>query len=206
LKTIYDHWNNIFTKTPQDRLGWYENNSEQTLKFIHRINNLERKDIFIAGAGTSILIDSLITKCNKLIINDISDEALSIVKNRIGDSTQNIEWINSDISLPLEIEDESIDLWIDRAVLHFLTNEIDMQGYFQNLADKIKLNGHVIIAVFSADGSPKCAGLNLHRYSIEELDEKTGNLFELIKSENYMHINPDGDERPYIYSLFKRIR
>ncbi len=203
---IIGHWNEIFVTTPQKRLGWYENDSEQTLKFVSKIKNLENKNIFIAGAGTSMLNDALLNKCNNLIINDISDEALSIVKKRIGDSSQKIEWLNADISLPLAIEIASIDVWIDRAVLHFLTNEIDIQGYFQNLVAKIKLNGHAIIAVFSLEGSPICAGLNLHRYSIEEIDDRIGDSFKLIQYESYTYINPDGDERPYIYSLFKKIK
>jgi len=97
-----------------------------------------------------------------------------------------------------------VDIWIDRAVLHFLTNEYDIIGYFKNLKSILKLGGHAIFAEFSMIGAPKCAGLTLHRYSIDELSKKLGSAFKIVSHFEYTYINPFGDPRPYIYALFKR--
>lgn len=205
ITDIQEHWNHIFKTTPHQQLGWFENDFNQTLKFINEIDNLASKTVFIAGAGTTMLVDQLIGLCFKLILNDISGESLSILQNRLGAAHQNIDWVNSDIATPLPVESNSIDLWIDRAVLHFLTEERQIYGYFENLKNKLKPSGYAIIAEFSKDGAPKCAGLDLHRYSIEELVERCGHSFKLLRHENYNFINPNGDSRPYIYTLFKKV-
>ena len=53
-------------------------------------------------------------------------------------------------------------------------------------------------------GAPKCAGLEIHRYSVEEMTKRMDPGFELVKYESYTFINPFGDSRPYIYALYKR--
>jgi len=98
-----------------------------------------------------------------------------------------------------------IDIWIDRAVLHFLREEEHIQGYFNNLVSALKPGGHALFAEFSTAGAPKCAGLELHRYCIEELSARLGSHFKLISFFDHIYINPDGAARPYIYALFKRI-
>jgi hypothetical protein len=65
-------------------------------------------------------------------------------------------------------------------------------------------NGFVLIAVFSLDGAKKCCGLDLRRYNLEMLQQGLGKPFKLIHSFNSIHINPYGDQRPYIYTLFQK--
>lgn len=67
----------------------------------------------------------------------------------------------------------------------------------------MKTGGYAIFAEFSKKGATRCAGLDVRRYDIHDLEEKLPS-FELIASEEYTYINPKGDPRPYIYSLFKR--
>jgi len=200
-----EHWNQIFKKISCENLGWYESDLEQTFKYINKLDKLQEKTIFISGAGTSLLVDELIGKCKHLILNDISQEALDIVKKRIVDSNQKITWLIADISKPLLIEDASIDLWIDRAVLHFLTEEEQINSYFSNLDKKIKKNAHVLIAEFSKDGANKCAGLKVHKYSLEEIAERCDNKFKLLEHEYYNYKNPQGEIKPYIYCFLKKI-
>jgi len=61
-----------------------------------------------------------------------------------------------------------------------------------------------LFAEFAPDGASMCAGLELHRYSVEEIVERVGVDFVLIEQERYNFISPFGDIRPYIYILFKR--
>ncbi len=202
---LNDHWDKIFKTTSDEKLGWYEKDFTQSLKYINLVPNLSEKVVFLSGAGTTKLVDQLLGKTKKLILNDISTEALSILKNRLKNVKQEIEYIVSDISLELPTKNNLIDLWIDRAVLHFLTDENDINGYFNNLNKKLKVGGYVLFAEFSSNGATKCAGLNLHRYSLEELKDRCSDNFKLIKHDYYTFKNPGGDERPYIYCLFKRL-
>ena len=67
------------------------------------------------------------------------------------------------------------------------------------------VNGFVVLAEFNLNGAERCSGLPVHRYSQEMLDEKLGIGFELIDCFNHTYLTPSGAERPYIYTLYKRI-
>ncbi len=67
----------------------------------------------------------------------------------------------------------------------------------------MKIGGYAIFAEFSKKGATKCAGLDVRRCDVQDL-EKNLPAFELIAAEEYTYINPKGDPRPHIYALFKR--
>ena len=203
MTTRNEHWNAIFSAKADPELGWYEKDVSQTLKFLDQIPQAESTTVFLPGAGTSVLVDELLARGHKLVLNDISDEALNKLRTRIGTNNK-LTWLHHDISKPLPEGTPPADIWIDRAVLHFLLEETDIQGYFANLQFAIKPGGYALLAEFSTMGAQKCAGLELHRYSIEEMTRRMGSKFELINHEDYTYINPAGDPRPYIYALYKK--
>jgi len=200
------HWNTIFSSTERTRLGWYEEDAVQTLGLLDTIPDRAASTIFIPGAGTSILIDQLLAKGAKLILNDISSEALNQTKARLQDSAHKITWLCQDIALPIIEPLPTINIWIDRAVLHFLTTENDIGGYFDNVRSQLKVGGYALFAEFSKKGARKCAGLEVHRYSVDELTQRLGTSFELVSQIEHNYVNPEGGNRPYIYALFKRFK
>jgi len=204
MTSVRKHWDNLFSKTEDTNLGWHEKDTSQTFRLLHKIPDWEKATVFIPGAGTSILIEDLISKGTKLILNDISNEALNRVKQRLKEDCGRIVWLCQDIAQPITKPIPEVNIWIDRAVLHFLTNENDIKGYFENLKSALKIGGHAIFEEFSLTGVPKCAGFTLHRYSIDELSTNLGPSFKLVSHFDYTYINPSGDPRPYIYALFKR--
>ncbi len=203
MATKNQHWNAIFSARSDSELGWYESDAAQTLKFLDLIPPIKNSQVFLPGAGTSVLVDALLARGHNLILNDISDEALNKLRSRIG-TNEDLTWLHLDISKPLPDEVPQAYIWIDRAVLHFLLDETDIQGYFTNLDATIAPGGYVLLAEFSTKGVPKCAGLELHRYSVEEMTERIGAGFKLVKHEDYTYINPAGDPRPYIYALYRK--
>ena len=205
MKSNAKHWNQIFDKTEDGRLGWYEDNAAPTLALMANIPEWKSPRIFLPGAGTSVLIDALLSKGARLILNDISSAALDRVKERLKDRRDAIHWLYQDISQPVPADVPAADIWIDRAVLHFLTDEDAIEGYFQNLKSVLRVGGHVVFAEFSEQGAPKCAGLTLHRYSIDALTERLGTAFELVSHFDHTYFNPNGDPRPYVYALYRRI-
>ena len=205
MDSLKQHWDNIFINKSDNELGWHESDVSQTLKFLNLIpHEVKITSIFLPGAGTSILAELLNKKgYRKLILNDISNEAINKLKDSIPDSNA-IIWISHDISKPLTTQLPQVDIWLDRAVLHFLVKEEEIVGYFDNLKTLLNNGGYVLLAEFSLQGSPKCAGLDLHRYSVQEMSERLGNEFSLIEHEDYIYTNPSGGKRPYIYALFKK--
>ena len=204
MKTLTTHWNEIFKETNEEKLGWYENDFSQTLKFLHLIPEWNNLKMFVAGVGTSGLISMLLKTNIQLVLNDLSPEAIAKAKNKYDDKNQQIKWLRQDISQPLPIELYCIDIWFDRAVLHFLLDDRSVAQYFKNVNSAVKIGGYAIFAEFSTKGALKCAGLQLRRYDVQTL-EKNLPAFELIASEEYTYINPNGEPREYIYSLFNRI-
>lgn len=203
MKTQKQHWNEIFSTKVDPQLGWFEKDATQTIKFLAMVPQLSEATVFIPGAGTSVLVDELLPRCSHLFLNDISDEALAKLRNRIqgGDKVTSI---HHDISKPLGKKGLTADIWVDRAVLHFLLTEEQITGYFDNLRAVVKPGGHILLAEFAPDGAPKCAGLELHRYSVEEMSARLGADFSMVEQERYVFVNPFGEPRPYNYALYLR--
>ena len=205
MKSNRTHWDNIFSNTQDSNLGWYEDDVSRTFELLDQVPKWQGGTVFLTGAGTSIIIEDLLDKGASLILNDISMKALDKVKDRLGTKCKDVHWTCQDIADPLGKEVPDIDVWIDRAVLHFLTDENDIRGYFKNVTSNLKPEAHAIFAEFSKTGASRCAGLNVHRYSVEELSERLDSSFKLISHFNHDYINPSGDPRPYIYALFKKM-
>lgn len=203
MTAVREHWNEIFSTTADSELGWFEKTASQTLKFLDLIPRIESPAVFLPGAGTSVLVDELMMKGYRLILNDISDEALRKLRDRLG-AHDGLTWLRHDIAEPLPDTTPQADIWIDRAVLHFLLPEAAIQGYFANLRRTVRPGGYVLLAEFSEDGAPKCAGLELHRYSMDEMTERMGPGFMLVKQEHFTYVNPWGSPRPYVYGLYRR--
>jgi len=209
-----EHWDTIFENTDDKGLGWYEQDSSPTLKLLADIPNTKDSTIFVVGVGTSGLVEKLLSQSMQLILNDISAVALGRVKKRLAGKAGAIQWLCHDISQPLttfsfegqpEKPEPLADIWIDRAVLHFLNDDKSIEGYFENVKSRLKKGGYALFAEFSKSGASKCAGLPIHRYSAEEISERLGSEFCLEQNFHYNYTSPAGHPRPYIYCLFKRV-
>lgn len=199
------HWNSAYLKNQTENLGWYEEKPEQTLALIQETKLPKNATILNVGAGSSSLIDNLVEEgFSNIIANDLSNESLKPLKLKF-DKNNKVEFIVDDLLNPSKLNKlKNIDLWNDRAVLHFFLNKEEVTAYFNLLKMVLKPKGFVIIAVFAKNGADKCAGLPLKKYDVKMLEDELGNDFELKKSFNYTFVNPFGGERPYIYTLFQR--
>lgn len=207
---LYDfekHWNNAYLKTPTTNLGWYEENPKQSVDLINECNLPDNALIFNAGAGATTLINKLLENgYNNIIVNDIAAAALTDLKNNLNDFKQaKVQFIVDDLTNPTALLNlKNVDLWHDRAVLHFFTEGVQQQNYFNLVKKVVKIGGFVILAEFNLDGAKKCCGLDVVNYNVEMLQNGLGNDFELLKSFNYTYTQPSGNTREYVYSLFKR--
>ncbi|MCX7551511.1 methyltransferase domain-containing protein [Xanthomarina sp. F2636L] len=204
---LKSHWNKAYDKE-DNQLGWFEENPAPTMQLIETCQ-LEKDAIILnVGVGTTNLIDTLLDEgYTNLIANDLSDFALQKLKNRIKQShNYDLKIITDDLTNPSELQDlKNVNLWIDRAVLHFFLKEEEQTAYFNLIKKIVNKDGFVLIAVFSLDGAEKCCGLDLKRYNLDTLKDALGTDFKLIDSFNHTFINPFGGERPYVYTLFQKI-
>jgi len=202
------HWNTVYDTKADEQLGWYEDNPKPTLGLIEKCKLDSDSKILCVGAGTTRLIDALLDRnYQNLIANDLSEIALTHLQQRIKSKyNYTLECIADDLTKPEHLSQlRNIELWIDRAVLHFFLEKEDIKSYFDLIRTVVSTKGYVLIATFALDGAEKCSGLLLRRYNAEMLQTELGSDFNLIESFNFTFINPSGGERPYIYTLFQKI-
>ncbi len=205
-ENLGEYWCEKYTDVDYKTLGWYEEESTPSLDLIVETKVPENAVVFNVGAGSTTLIDSLLEKgYTNLIANDISSCALNNIKKRIGEKSKNVQFITDDLVNPTLLNDlQQVDIWNDRAVLHFFTDEKDKETYFKLLNQKVKKNGFVILAEFNLQGAKMCSGLPVKRYNTEMLQEKLGDNYKLLKDFNHDYKMPNGEIRKYVYTLFQR--
>lgn len=205
---LKEHWNKVYSSRADEKLGWYEDFPQESICLIDKCNLSPDSVILNVGAGTTTLIEFLLLMgYTNIIATDISNDSLTKLKTGLGDEGDKITWIVDDLTHPVLLKNiPLVDLWIDRAVLHFFTESKDQDTYFELLKSKIKKGGFVLFAEFNLNGAIKCSGLPIYRYNAEMLSNKLGDEFTLTDCFDYLYSMPSGAERPYVYTLFRRIR
>lgn len=201
------HWNEAYQQNKTEKLGWYEKESTPTLQLIKATRLSKDAVILNVGVGSSTIIDTLVFQnYTNIIANDISSKAIESLKTRLQKDVSKVTFIIDDLTNPSKLNSlQEIDIWNDRAVLHFFLSASQKTSYFNLLKKLVKKGGFVVLAVFSDKGAKKCCGFKIQQYNAETLSDFLGNDFELQQTFNHTFVNPNGDNRPYVYTLFKRV-
>jgi len=199
-----DHWEQVYSGKPIEKLGWYEPHLKPSLSWIKELGLSADAPIIDVGGGASTLVDDLLVEGYRSItVLDISEKALSSVKARLGKRAELVTWLDGDIT-SVDLPTHYYELWHDRAVFHFLTMLEQQRKYRDNLLKALKPSGHLIIGTFAPEAPPKCSGLPVRRYSPEQLENTLGGEFELKRHHKELHITPGGVEQMYLYCHFRR--
>lgn len=207
IKDFTKHWEEVYQTKEGVQLGWFEDFPETTIQLIEKCHLNPDATILNVGAGTSTLIDALLERgFTNIIANDLSKAALQKLELRILKNYDfRLNCLVDDLTKPKALlQLQNIDLWIDRAVLHFFLLDEEQKAYFNIIKKVVSKKGYVLIAVFSLEGAEKCSGLPLQRYNAEMIQDHLGSEFKLVEAFDHIYINPSGSERPYIYTLFQR--
>ena len=197
-----EHWEKIYNSKEMDDVGWYQQIPETSLYFVDKIKLPFDAKIIDIGGGAYFFVDHLLNLAYEdITVLDISEAALQKAKERLGDRADKVKWLVADIT---EFEpDEKYDLWHDRAVFHFLTEDIDTQKYIKVLSENIATNGHFVLGTFSVDGPKKCSGLDIVQYSKESVKSKFSPTFDVVESFRIDHTTPFGNKQNFLFSHFK---
>lgn len=204
---VKEHWEEVYEKQAVSKLGWFEESPDPSLNLIDTCRLGKNASMLHVGAGATTLLDILLKKgYENIVANDISAAALEKLKARLGpELAGKVHWMVDDLTSPDELNSlEPVDLWHDRAVLHFFNDLADQHSYFNLLRKLVKTEGYVIIAAFNLNGAKKCSGLPVFRYDQAMLQNKLGNDFSLLKAFDFTYHTPSGSTREYIYTLFQR--
>jgi SAM-dependent methyltransferase len=198
-----EHWEQVYSSKPSDRLGWYKPRLQTSLEWISALGLDRGAPIIDVGGGASTLVDDLLDHgYTAITVLDLAEPALNIIKARLGERSTAVNWLCGDIT-ELELPGKTFELWHDRAVFHFLTEPGDRERYRENLFRALRPGGHVIIGTFAPEAPPKCSGLPVQRYDLEALRETLGSEFELQRHKKELHVTPGGVEQMYLYCEFR---
>jgi ubiquinone/menaquinone biosynthesis C-methylase UbiE len=129
---------------------------------------------------------------------DISSTAIEANRKRLGNVADLVRWVVADVTR-VDLESAAYDVWHDRAVFHFLTEESDRAAYVRQVARAMRRGGHVIVSAFGPEGPMKCSGLEVVRYDADSLHAEFGSRFRLISSSKEPHQTPFGTTQQFLY-------
>lgn len=199
-----DHWEHVYASRPADRLGWYEPHLRTSLAWIAALGLADAAPIIDVGGGAATLADDLFAAGHRAItVLDISAQALSLARARLGDTASLLTWVEGDITA-VSLPAHHYDLWHDRAVFHFLTTTEAQRRYREQALQAVRPGGHLIIGAFAEEAPPACSGLPVQRYDHTRLASALGGGFELQRRHKGLHVTPGGIEQMYLYCLFRR--
>ena len=200
--SIKDHWNRVYeTKQPQE-VSWTEEMPATSLAFVQSFNLGKNASIIDIGGGDSKLVDYLLEEgYSDITVLDISEKSLARAKKRLGERSEKVNWIVSDIK---QFKPKrKYDLWHDRAAFHFLTTEEEVTAYLSIVRSCVK--GYMIVGTFSLSGPNKCSGLSVKQYDDKQLTRMFMDGFRKIKCLEVDHTTPFQTKQNFTFCSFKSI-
>lgn len=193
------HWNAVFSTRELDEVSWYQARPETSLALLREVAGA----VIDVGAGASTLVDELLDDGRTdITVLDVSAEALSVTRQRLGQRADQVRFVVADI---LEWEpDRMYAGWHDRAVFHFLTDPVQQARYVDLASRAVGAGGVLVLATFGTDGPTTCSGLPTARYSATDLAALFAPHFSLTHSDVRVHVTPSGAEQQFTWVSLRR--
>ena len=194
-----EYWEKVYDTKAPDAVSWYAPHLETSLNLVHQATSNKDSAIIDIGGGEATLVDDLIARGYRDIsVLDISQKAIDVARSRIGKPADKVRWYCTDIT-KATLPQNYFDVWHDRAVFHFLTQEDDRKMYVDQVMRSVKHGGYVIMSTFGPEGPEKCSGLDVVRYDPEHLHGQFGKSFKMINSSTELHKTPMGTTQQFLY-------
>ena len=192
------HWEKIYSEKSPQEVSWTQEIPETSIEFFNEFKLSKTSPIIDIGGGESKFVDFLLAEgYQNISVLDISENAIKRAKDRLGEKSKNIEWIVCDIN---DFNPKKkYALWHDRAVFHFLTSNVEINRYVEN----VKLNSeNFIVGTFSTSGPKKCSGLEISQYDKNLLSKLFEESMTIKKVEYINHITPFETTQNFIFCSF----
>ena len=159
--SMQQHWSDVYATKGAEDVSWFQDSPQPSFDLVRSVASTG--SVIDIGGGSSRLVDALLADgYGNLAVLDLSEDALTISKERLADAASKVEWIVADVTA--WSSDRQYDVWHDRAAFHFLTDETSRAAYRDRLWRTLKPAGHAVIATFAADGPTRCSNLPVMRY------------------------------------------
>lgn len=201
MSDAHSHWNDVYTRKKSDEVSWFRPHLERSMDLMTRAGITTSANVIDVGGGASTLVDDLLARGHQNVsVLDLSEKALDASKERLGERARNVIWLAGDITT-LALPRHAYDFWHDRAVFHFLRDEAQRRNYVRAVRHALKPGGFIVVATFGPDGPTKCSGLDVMRYSADQLHGEFGGEFEKLENVTEVHETPWGAEQQFVYCL-----
>ncbi len=198
------HWNRVYDTKDTEAVSWYAPSLGTSLELISEAGLDAGAAVIDVGGGASTLPAELLDRgFTEVTVLDISASALDKARAQLGPRAQQVRWVAGDVT-SVELPDAAYDLWHDRAVFHFLTQEVDQDAYIRQVSRALKPGGRLVVATFGASGPEKCSGLPVARYDDQALVKRFGDCFERLRCLEDTHVTPWGASQLFTYCLCRR--
>jgi ubiquinone/menaquinone biosynthesis C-methylase UbiE len=201
-----EHWENIYNSKTDTQVSWHEQNPACSISLIKPLlTSRHNARLIDVGGGTSNLVAQLMTEglISSGVVLDISKAAINRSRKKAGALANAIEWVVGDVRKLPKIQ--PCDVWHDRAVFHFLTQESDKEAYLGQVNNTLKVNGFLMIATFGVGGPEKCSGLPIQQYDETTMTNTLGDHFKLLENRRHQHTTPWGTPQLFHYFLFQKV-
>jgi SAM-dependent methyltransferase len=196
-----DHWQQVWTTKRADEVSWHQPAAGACADVVRRLSDPGDR-VAVIGAGVSALAVELArTGDRRVVAVDISAAALDALRATLGPDAGAVEYVVADVrALRLA---EPVDVWHDRATLHFLTDESDQAAYAARARAAVRAGGHLVSAQFAPGGPEQCSGLPVARHDAASLARLlTG--FRLVESFETDHTTPWGATQRFLHTVLRR--
>ena len=194
-----EHWETVYSTKEVDKVSWFKPHLDRSLAFLEAANIDKNAGVIDVGGGASTLVDDLLDRGYlNVTVLDVSRSALDAARDRLGDRAALVQWICADITT-VQLPVGAYEFWHDRAVFHFLRDPSARVRYVAAVRRSLKPGGHIVVATFGPHGPEKCSGLEVMRFTAEEIHAEFGSPFARISSATEMHKTPWGAEQEFVY-------
>lgn len=198
------HWDSVYTSKQPEAVSWFQPHLGLSLQLIEQAGLSRNTRIVDIGAGASTLVDDLLARgVQALTAVDISAAALQVTRNRLRERADRVRWIVSDVT-QLDLPPSSIDIWHDRATLHFLTDSKDARAYVHVASRVVTAGGYAVIGGFASDGPEQCSLLPVMRRDPEQIADLFTKEFVLVEARRESHTTPGGSMQRFAYALLRK--
>lgn len=196
-----EHWDLAYAEGDGER-SWYQARATTSLELI-TARGSDADAVIDVGGGASTLVDGLLDAGYRdVTVLDASSVGIEIARLRLGERASTVKWTVAD--LLTWRPGRHFDVWHDRAVLHFLTNQSAQDAYRRCLLDATVVGSRLVIGVFGSDGPSQCSGLNVTRFDANTMEQFLGNQFRVVDSSTQDHTTPDGRVQQFLWTTADR--
>lgn len=199
---LRDHWDAVYEVDPATK-KWHQDVPTMSLEMLEAAGVGPEHAVIDIGGGASRLAEFLVADgFRDVTVLDVSERGLQHARHRLGSRAGEVTWLVGDVTRHEFAR--TFDVWHDRAVFHFLSDEGDRAGYLERLEGAVAPGGHAIIATFGPGAPEYCSGLPVVRYDAQHLAGTIGRGFDLVRTVQEEHRTPGGEVQPFTWALLRR--